>query len=214
MNCCMEHRGGVGYETNTGDGAGILTALPHRQLETLVRETFDEQLPASGMYGAGIVFMPLDETEQARCMAIVDEEVAAEGQRLIGWRSLTTDPDGANIGVAARGAMPVFKQLIIAAGTSDTAKFDADSFERKLYLIRKRTTNRLRLDNAMSVDSSFYICSLSSRVIVFKGMLTPDQLFPFYTDLQRDDFETHLAMVHSRFSTNTFPSWELSLIHI
>jgi len=208
MNCCMEHRGGVGYETNTGDGAGILTALPHRQLETLVRETFDEQLPASGMYGAGIVFMPLDKTEQARCMAILDEEVAAEGQRLIGWRSLPTDPDGANIGIAARGAMPVFKQLIIASGTSDTAKFDADSFERKLYLIRKRTTNRLRLDNALSADSSFYICSLSSRVIVFKGMLTPDQLFPFYTDLQRDDFETHLAMVHSRFSTNTFPSWE------
>ncbi len=213
MNCCMEHRGGVGYETNTGDGAGILTALPHQQLETLVREAFDAQLPESGMYGAGIVFMPLDEAEQARCMAIVDEEIAAEGQRLIGWRTLPTDPEGANIGVAARGAMPVFKQLIIGAGPDASAdtnqeSFDQESFERKLYLIRKRTTNRLRLDKALSDDSSFYICSLSSRVIVFKGMLTPDQLFPFYLDLQRDDFETHLAIVHSRFSTNTFPSWE------
>ena len=211
MNCCMEHRGGVGYETNTGDGAGILTALPHRQLETLTREAFDTQLPDSGMYGAGIVFMPLDADEQARCMAIVDEEIAAEGQRLIGWRALPTDPDAANIGVAARGAMPVFKQLIIGVGDADGEnrdEFDQDSFERKLYLIRKRTTNRLRRDEALAADSSFYICSLSSRVIVFKGMLTPDQLFPFYTDLQRDDYETHLAVVHSRFSTNTFPSWE------
>lgn len=212
MNCCMEHRGGVGYETNTGDGAGILTALPHRQLQTLVKDTFGTELPASGRYGAGVVFMPQNADEQARCMRIVGDEIAAEGQHLIGWRELPTAPDGANIGVAARGAMPVFKQLIIGAGDGSQAQsdeqFDQHSFERKLYLIRKRATNRLRADSAIAAGSTFYVCSLSSRVIVFKGMLTPDQLFPFYTDLQRDDFETHLAMVHSRFSTNTFPSWE------
>ncbi|OED36446.1 glutamate synthase subunit alpha [Chromatiales bacterium (ex Bugula neritina AB1)] len=208
MNCCMEHRGGVGYETNTGDGAGILTALPHRLLETAVRASFDTELPQRGHYGAGVVFMPLDEAEQARCMSIVAEEIAAEGQQLIGWRDLPTAPDAADIGVAARAAMPAFMQLIIAAGTDNNSSFDQDSFERKLYLIRKRATNRLRGDNAIAASSTFYVCSLSSRIIVFKGMLTPEQLFPFYIDLQRDEFETHLAMVHSRFSTNTFPSWE------
>ncbi len=210
MNCCMEHRGGVGYETNTGDGAGILTALPHTLLQAVVSDTFGTELPERGRYGAGVVFMPLDEDEQARCMAIIGDEIAAEGQHLIGWRDLPTAPDAADIGIAARAAMPVFKQLIIGAGngTDTDSAFDQDTFERKLYLIRKRSTNRLRSDKAIAASSTFYVCSLSSRVIVFKGMLTPEQLFPFYTDLQRDDFETHLAMVHSRFSTNTFPSWE------
>ncbi|MFK7857391.1 MAG: glutamate synthase large subunit [Granulosicoccus sp.] len=213
MNCCMEHRGGVGFETNTGDGAGILTALPHKQLQTVVRDTFGTELPDAGRYGAGIVFMPTNEKEQARCRAIIDEEIAAEGQQLIGWRDLPTDPDGADIGSAARAAMPVMQQLIIGAGDIDvddskSDSFDQDKFERKLYLIRKRATNRLRLEHALTKDNSFYVCSLSSRVIVFKGMLTPDQLVPFYIDLQQDNFETHLAMVHSRFSTNTFPSWD------
>ncbi|MFK7855842.1 MAG: glutamate synthase large subunit [Granulosicoccus sp.] len=213
MNCCMEHRGGVGFETNTGDGAGILTALPHKQLQMVVKDTFGSTLPEPGRYGAGIVFLPTDSSEQARCRAIIDEEITAEGQQLLGWRDLPTDPDGADIGTAARAAMPAMQQLIICAGQSEMdadkqGSFDQDSFERKLYLIRKRATNRLRLEHALSEDKSFYVCSLSSRVIVYKGMLTPDQLFPFYVDLQQDDFETHLAMVHSRFSTNTFPSWE------
>ena len=201
MNCCMEHRGGVGFETNTGDGAGILTALPHKQLQRIVNETFGSELPEPGRYGAGIVFMPTDLAEQARCRTIIDEEIAAEGQQLIGWRDLPTDPDAADIGSAARAAMPVMQQLIIAAGdkelgTDKRKAFDQDTFERKLYLIRKRATNRLRLEHSLSDDSSFYVCSLSSRVIVFKGMLTPEHLFPFYIDLQQDNFETHLAMVH------------------
>ena len=209
MNCCMEHRGGVGFETNTGDGAGILTALPHRQLKDAVKQAFNTDLPDAGRYGAGVVFMPLDPHQQARCRAIIDEEIAAEGQFLVGWRDLPIDPDAANIGSAARAAMPAMQQLIIAAGNQGRDEaFDQDSFERKLYLIRKRATNRLRIEHALSEDSSFYVCSLSSRVIVYKGMLTPDQLFPFYLDLQQDNFETHLAMVHSRFSTNTFPSWD------
>jgi len=213
MNCCMEHRGGVGFETNTGDGAGILTALPHKQLQALVKQTFGTELPEAGHYGAGIVFMPTDATEQARCRAIIDEEIASEGQQLIGWRDVPIDPDAADIGSAARAAMPVIQQLFIAAGRHQAVDdkqgtFDQDKFERKLYLIRKRATNRLRQEHALSNEGSFYVCSLSCRVIVFKGMLTPDQLFPFYVDLQQDNFETHLAMVHSRFSTNTFPSWD------
>ena len=213
MNCCMEHRGGVGFEKNTGDGAGILTALPHKLLQGVVREAFGTELPEMGRYGAGIVFMPTDIDEQAHCRAIIDEEIVAEGQALIGWRDLPVDPDKADIGSAARAAMPVMQQLIIGVGSDQTGAgnsetFDQEKFERKLYLIRKRATNRLRLEHALSDESAFYVCSLSSRVIVYKGMLTPDQLFPFYIDLQQDDFETHLAMVHSRFSTNTFPSWE------
>lgn len=212
MNCCMDHRGGVGFEVNTGDGAGIMTALPHKLLTSVVKEQFDKDLAAQGHYGAGIVFMPRDENEQRHCMQTIEEEIREEGQRLVGWRELPVDADAADVGLTAREAMPSMKQLIIEASrdstTADNGEYDQDIFERKLYLIRKRVTNRLRLDTALAADSTFYICSLSSRVIVFKGMLTPHQLFPFYTDLQRDDFETHLAMVHSRFSTNTFPSWE------
>ncbi|NND92951.1 MAG: glutamate synthase large subunit [Granulosicoccus sp.] len=212
MNCCMEHRGGVGFEVNTGDGAGILTAIPHRQLKAVVRESFNMELPEPGGYGAGIVFLPRDPVEQDHCREIINREIEAEGQHLIGWRDLPIDPDGANIGNAARAVMPVMQQLIIGAGKRPGEATDGPAgqeiFERKLYLIRKRATGQLRLEGVIAAESFFYICSLSSRVIVYKGMLTPHQLFPFYLDLQQDDYETHLAMVHSRFSTNTFPSWD------
>ncbi len=212
MNCCMEHRGGVGFERNTGDGAGILTALPHLQLRSIVESTFGAQLPERGHYGAGIIFLPHDPAEQERCRAAINDQIAATGQHLIGWRDLPVDPDSADIGSAARAAMPAMQQLIIGAGEIPNGEpdplYDQEDFERKLYLIRKSATAQLRENGVLSPTNSFYFCSLSSRVIVYKGMLTPEQLFLFYTDLQREDFETHLAMVHSRFSTNTFPSWE------
>ena len=203
MNCRMEHRGGVGYEQNSGDGAGILTALPHALFQSIAKAEIGADLPEPGRYGAGIVFLPNDPAEQQHCMDVLAEEITATGQRLIGWRDLPTDPDGADIGKAARLAMPAFKQLFVAAeGT------EGDQFERLLYQARKHATERLRQDQKISDSSLFYVCSLSTRVIVYKGMLTPDQLFPFYRDLQNPLFETHLAMVHSRFSTNTFPSWD------
>jgi len=203
MNCCMEHRGGVGYEKNTGDGAGILTGIPHRLYKTLLQQEHKLELPEPGRYGTGIVFLPTDKTQRDRCKHIVEMQIAAAGQTLLAWRELPTDPDGADIGSAAREAMPAFAQLFVAAeGVAD------DAFERKLYAIRKRATGMLRSDPNLSAESLFYVCSLSCRVMVFKGMLTPDQLFPFYPDLQDPTFETHLAMVHSRFSTNTFPSWD------
>ena len=203
MNCCMEHRGGVGYETNTGDGAGILTGLPHKLLEHIAREELGVTLPATGDYGVGNVFLPVDEDERARCKAVFEEQIAAAGQTLIGWRQLPVDPDIADLGRAARAAMPAFEQLFIAAnGVS------GDDFERKLYLIRKHTTHLLRGDQSLSQRKMMYVCSLSTKVIVYKGMLTPAQLFPFYLDLQNEAYESHLAMVHSRFSTNTFPSWD------
>ncbi len=204
MNCCMEHRGGVGYEKNTGDGAGILTALPHRLLTTLAQDEFGTTLPAPGAYGVGIVFLPNDPDERHRCKSIFNDEIEAAGQKLIGWRELPTDPDGADIGRAARAAMPHFAQLFIGAEPGLTG----DDFERKLYLIRKHTTHRVRGSADLAERKLFYTCSLSSKVIIYKGMLTPDQLFPFYPDLQNEAYESHLAMVHSRFSTNTFPSWD------
>ncbi len=204
MNCCMEHRGGVGYEKNTGDGAGILTALPHKLLRAVAQDEFNEALPEPGAYGVGNVFLPRDEAERAHCKKVFAEQIAAFGQRLIGWRQLPVDPDGADIGNAARAAMPHVEQLFIAAEDG----LRGDDFERKLYLIRKHTTHRLRGDESLAQRKMMYVCSLSTLVIIFKGMLTPDQLFPFYPDLRNEDYESHLAMVHSRFSTNTFPSWD------
>ncbi len=204
MNCCMEHRGGVGYEKNTGDGAGMLLGLPDRFLRKAASSELGVELPAEGQYGVGNVFLPTDDAERAHCQKVLEEEIAAAGQKLLGWRSLPVHPDGAGIGKAARAAMPYFAQLFIGADGVDSA----DEFERKLYVIRKHGTHRLRGDDNLVQRKYFYICSLSTRVIVYKGMLTPDQVFPFYPDLMDEDFQSHLAMVHSRFSTNTFPSWD------
>ena len=203
MNCSMEHRGGVGYEVNSGDGAGILTALPHRLFTQIADQTFNQKLGQRGNYAAGNVFLPHNPQLQEHCIRVVEEEIAELGQSLIGWRDLPVDPDAANLGNAARSAMPVIKQLFIAASDGDS-----DTFERNLYLIRKHASKRLREELATASQADFYVCSLSSRIIVYKGMLTPQQLFLFFTDLQEERYETHLAMVHSRFSTNTFPSWD------
>ena len=204
MNCCMVHRGGLGYEPNTGDGAGMLTGLPHAFLRRVAEEAFGARLPAPGHYGVGNVFLPRDAAERAHCKRVVEEAVAAAGQTLIGWRDLPIDPDSANIGKAARAAMPHMEQLFVGAA----AGLAGDALERRLYLIRKHATHRLRGDAALAERQLFYLCSLSSKIIVYKGMLTPHQLAPFYADLGAEDYASHLAMSHSRFSTNTFPSWD------
>ncbi|MFK7912859.1 MAG: glutamate synthase large subunit [Pseudomonadales bacterium] len=204
MNCCMEHRGGVGYETNSGDGAGILTGIPHKLFSRVAKNDLGVTLGAPGSYGVGNVFLPRDTQAKAHCKAIIAQAVAAAGQTLLGWRELPTDPEGADIGTAAREAMPAFEQLYIGAADG----LSGDDFERKLYLIRKHSTHVLRGNTELTQREMFYACTLSSRVIVYKGMLTPQQVFPFYGDLNDADYESHLAMVHSRFSTNTFPSWD------
>jgi len=203
MNCCMEHRGGVGYEKNTGDGAGILVGLPHKFLAKVAQTALGITLPAAGEFGVGNVFLPINDQARAHCISVLEAEIEATGQKLLGWRGLPVHPDGAGIGNAARAAMPVFAQLFIGAEGAS-----GDDFERKLYLIRKHATHRLRGDHSLAERKAFYVCSLSSKVIIYKGMLTPDQVPMFYQDLQDRDFESHLAMVHSRFSTNTFPSWD------
>ena len=145
MNCCMEHRGGVGYEKNTGDGAGILTALPHRLLAEIAEQELGRELPAPGAYGVGNVFLPTDEAERERCKEAFEAQIAAAGQDFIGWRALPVDPENADIGNAARAAMPHFEQLFIGAADG----IEGDDFERKLYLIRKATTHELRKDESL-----------------------------------------------------------------
>ena len=204
LNSRMDHRGGCGFEANTGDGAGILMALPHTFFAEVAQNELNVTLPEAGKYATGNIFLPQNEKEREFCREAINRIIAEEGQNLLGWREVPTDAEGADVGPAARMAQPYIAQLFI--GASDG--LDKEAFERKLYIIRKRFTHKLRGDTSLSQAKMLYACSLSTKVIVYKGMLTPGQLFPFYKDLTNPGFETHLAMVHSRFSTNTFPSWD------
>ncbi len=200
----MDHRGACGCEENTGDGAGILTAFPHEFLTRLAATEFGTDLPEAGRFGGGIVYLPTRAGERAVCKETVERIIAEQGQRLIGWREVPTDPDGADIGPTARSGMPHIEMLIIAAGDG----LEGDAFERQLYLIRKQASSALRGDAALSQRLLFYVCSLSTKVMIYKGMLTSGQVPAFFPDLSDADYMTHLAMVHSRFATNTFPSWD------
>jgi len=200
----MDHRGACGCEANTGDGAGILTALPHEFLQRVVRQELKAELPPPGQFAAGIVFLPRDAAEREKCKQVVNEFIASEGQKLVGWRKVPTQSDKADIGPTARAGEPCIEMLVISAGKN----LAGDAFERKLYLIRKQASHRLRGDESLAEGKMFYICSLSTKVIIYKGMLTTEQLFKYYPDLAAPDYTSHLAMVHSRFSTNTFPSWD------
>src|SRR3954453_2167597 len=196
----LEHRGACGCEKNTGDGAGILMQVPHKFLAAACA-TARITLPAPGQYGVGVVFLPHDPGSRAACEHLFEKVVRDEGQKFLGWREVPTD--NSMIGPTAQRSQPVIKQLFVGR-SPDVA--DGDAFERKLYVIRRRARHEVRrLD--VPEKGNFYIPSLSSRTVVYKGMLNCDQLAQFYPDLQSDRMESALAMVHSRFSTNTFPSW-------
>ncbi|MFQ5733256.1 MAG: glutamate synthase large subunit [Planctomycetaceae bacterium] len=199
----MTHRGACGCEENTGDGAGMLTALPHEFLARVAKEDLAVDLPPPGRYGAGVVFLPMHPEQRETCRRIVNEIIAEQGQTLLGWRSVPVDVNRADIGPTARAARPYIEQLFVAAADG----LDREALERQLFIIRKQASHRLR-NSEMSEALSFYVCSLSTKVVIYKGMLTPSQLLAFFPDLQAADYTSHLAMVHSRFSTNTFPSWD------
>ena len=199
----MEHRGGCGCEPNTGDGAGILTGMPHDFCVKVAKQDLGVDLPAAGLFAAGNVFLPTDESQRQSCIQQVEKLIAEQGQKCLGWRELPVDTEGADIGPTARLSQPVIMQLYIAADG-----VEGKDFERRLYVIRKRCTHILRFDKSMSQRKMFFICSLSPRVIIYKGMLNAMQVKTFYLDLQDTDYTSHIAMVHSRFSTNTFPSWD------
>ncbi|MEL7087141.1 MAG: glutamate synthase subunit alpha, partial [Planctomycetota bacterium] len=200
----MDHRGACGCEKNTGDGAGILTALPHDLLVKCAKRDAGLALPAAGDYAAGNLFLPVDEEARAFCIGVYEQLLEKAELSLIGWRDLPVEPDGADIGPSARASMPHIKQLFVARPET----LDGDAFERALYVLRNRVINLIAAREDLVKPGSFYVCSLSSRVIVYKGQLTSGQVPLFYPDLRDPDFVSHLAMVHSRFSTNTFPSWD------
>ena len=200
----MEHRGACGCEANTGDGAGILTALPHEFLTKVAKDELKADLPEPGKFGAGLVFLPQQADERAKCKQTVEQIIAEQGQRLVGWRDVPQDTDRADVGPTARQSEPHIEQLIIAAADG----LEGDAFERQLYLIRKCASRVLRGDGSMKQAKMFYVCSLSTKVMIYKGMLRTLQLMDYFPDLRDEDYTTHLAMVHSRFSTNTFPSWD------
>jgi len=200
----MDHRGACGCEKNTGDGAGILTGLPHELLLKCADRDAQIELPGLGDYAAGNIFLPTDDDARAFCIEVYEQVLAKANLSVIGWRDMPVEPDGADIGPSARASMPVIKQLFVARPEG----LDADAFERALYVTRNRVINLVLARADLVTPGSFYICSLSSRVIVYKGQLTSGQVPLFYPDLRDADYMSHLAMVHSRFSTNTFPSWD------
>ncbi|MEM7681792.1 MAG: glutamate synthase large subunit [Planctomycetota bacterium] len=205
----MDHRGACGCEENTGDGAGILTALPHALLRRAARQSLDVELPADGRYAAGNVFFPQKPEQHKHCKKVFEQELEKVGVGLLGWRVLPVDPDGADIGPTARRGQPTIEQLFVAAPASlESSSNDDNAFERLLYLVRNRVVNRVAAEHPEVASGAFYICSLSTRVMIYKGQLTSQQVPAFYPDLRDPEYTSHLAMVHSRFSTNTFPSWD------
>ena len=202
--CRMEHRGGCGSESNTGDGAGILTALPHDFFVKVMQRDFSVTLPEPGRYAAGNVFLPTNAAEREVCKTLINQLLEEEGLKLLAWREVPVDPVGANVGSVAMTACPHIEQLFVTCDET----ISSDDLERRLSLLRKQSTHIVRADETLEQAQAFYYCSLSSKVIVYKGMLNEEQLMLFFNDLRDEEYKSHLAMVHSRFSTNTFPSWD------
>ena len=213
----LQHRGACGCEVNTGDGAGILIQMPDTFLRKEARR-LGIALPPAGEYGAGCVFLPRDPSARATIEALVEKIVHEEGQTLLGWRDLPTDDR--LVGASAAAVAPYFKQIFIGASadlkvstaTSDVVPtFRSAAFERKLYVIRKRIEHAVDALPISSADRKyFYIPSLSANTLIYKGMLIADQIETMFPDLTDPSVESALALVHQRFSTNTFPSWPLA----
>ena len=199
----LQHRGACGCEANTGDGAGILMQTPHRFFSKVsAKEGFE--LPEPGGYGVGMMFVSPDKKEQRATIEAFEKIVREEGQTVIGWRLVPTNND--SLGETAKKYEPAVKQVFIARSPELT---DDMAFERKLYVIRKRAENEIRF-SGIKGGEYFYVLSLSHLTVVYKGMLTTWQLEEYYPDLSDTDIESAIALVHSRFSTNTFPSWDRS----
>ncbi|MFQ5341263.1 MAG: glutamate synthase large subunit [Anaerolineae bacterium] len=205
----LTHRGARGAEPNTGDGAGVLLQTPHAFLQKACAEAGID-LPSFGEYGVGMVFLPPDPAIRRQCEQQFEQIITEEGQRVLGWRTVPTN--NASLGKTALSCEPFVRQVFIGreAGIQDDM-----AFERKLYVIRKRAENAIRFSGrcpepveGIKGCESFYLPSLSYRTIVYKGMLTAEQLEEYYPDLLDPTMEASIVLVHSRFSTNTFPSWE------
>src|SRR4051794_2447244 len=190
----LEHRGAAGADPNTGDGAGILVQMP----DELIRGLIGQDLPPPGAYGVCVCFLPQDDEKRAAFERLLEDTVRAEDQRVVGWRDVPVDKD--YVGITANWFAPYVKHLVVAA--EGELATDRDAFERKLYVIRRVAE--------IAAGPELVIPSFSSRTLVYKGMLTAPQVMGYYPDLQDPRAKSALALVHSRFSTNTFPSWELA----
>ena len=194
----LTHRGAAGSDPDSGDGAGLLIQLPDRFL----RKASDEAgfgLPELGQYASGLVFFSPDKSVRQWQLEVIESAIAAEGQQLIGWRDVPVDP--MKVGITARDAMPGIRQIFIGAADG----LDQDAFERKLYVIRRVIENQMA-----ARDVLFHIPSLSSRTLLYKGMMLAHQVDAFYADLADETLESRMALVHQRYSTNTFPTWDLA----
>ncbi|MBA3328243.1 MAG: glutamate synthase large subunit [Solirubrobacterales bacterium] len=190
----LEHRGATGADSRTGDGAGMLLQMPHE----FFRGVLDFELPAPGRYAVAVCFLPHDPARRAKLEALLELNARIEGQRVLGWRDVPVDT--AHVGETADATRPVMRQLFVEAGAGYDD--DQDAFERKLYVIRRICE--------LAAGPDLYVASFSSRTIVYKGMLVPDQVRGFFVDLVDERMASAMALVHSRFSTNTFPSWPLA----
>ncbi len=197
----LTHRGACGCDPLTGDGAGILVQIPDAFLRKEV-DGLGFTLPEPGAYAAGLVFMPRDPGERNECEQIFEHVVRQEGQEFLGWRTVPVVESAC--GYIARRAMPAFRQVFIGRSPHIA---DTDAFERKLYVIRRRVENEIRAAH-FNEDELFYVCSLSSLTLIYKGQLISTQIPQFFPDLLDPALTSALAMVHQRFSTNTFPSWD------
>lgn len=200
----LDHRGACGCEVNTGDGAGILLQLPHGFLKK-VTAAQKITLPEPGYYGLGMVFTSPDAAAREKGARIFEKVAAENGQEVLGWRDLPTD--NSSLGKTAQASEPFMRQVFVKRGANCA---DEQAFERQLYIIRKQANTEIR---TAGVDAFWYTASLSCRTAIYKGMLTPEQVGNYFLDLRDPDLDTALALVHSRFSTNTFPSWERAHPH-
>ena len=199
----LSHRGAVGADPKTGDGAGLLIQMPHKFLSKECKKC-GITLPEPGRYGTGLVFLPREDKDKKFCIDLFKKIVEEEGQTLLGWRDVPTD--SSVIGKSAKDTMPFMAQVFIRG--SDNID-DQLTFERKLYVIRKRLEDAIRA-SAAGQKSFFYITNLSYRTLGYKGLLMPSQLRDFFPDLKNESLESSLCLVHSRYSTNTFPAWDLA----
>ncbi|MES9966231.1 MAG: glutamate synthase central domain-containing protein, partial [Sedimenticola sp.] len=196
----LTHRGAVGADPRAGDGAGILIQLP----DAFFRAVVDFDLPESGAYAVGHLFLPRDDAARAEAEATVTRFVESEGQQIIGWRDVPVDNSG--LGYSVVPTEPVNRQVFIRRGDNCA---DQDAFERKLFVIRKQIDKVIR-ESQLEGKEAFYFTSMSSRTITYKGMLLADQVGEYFPDLMDERMESALALVHQRFSTNTFPTWDLA----
>ncbi len=195
----LEHRGAVGADPLTGDGAGILIQVPHELFQSQCKK-IGISLPAEGKYGTGLVFLPRDERGQ-QLMEIFEQVTEREGLEMLGWREVPVD--NTQIGETSRQVEPDIRQIFIGTGNVK----DQEIFERKLYVIRKQAGQAIRASGLGELYESYYICSLSSKTFIYKGQLMAPQVEKYYLDIQDPLMKSALALVHSRYSTNTFPSW-------